>query len=102
MWGKIVDARGPKSLLISAFTLLMGGYTGIRYLYDSGLPTGEASLSALGFVILVLFSYMTGAGGNAGLVSAVNSTAKTFPDKAVRRQPLVFHFFVMYFLTYDL
>ncbi|KAF5309184.1 hypothetical protein D9619_012743 [Psilocybe cf. subviscida] len=82
VWGKIVDARGPKSLLISAFTLLMGGYTGIRYLYDSDLPTGEASLSALGFVILVLFSYMTGAGGNAGLVSAVNSTAKTFPDKA--------------------
>ncbi|KAG6864807.1 hypothetical protein C0991_007030 [Blastosporella zonata] len=25
---------------------------------------------------------MTGAGGNAGLASAVNSTSKTFPDKA--------------------
>jgi hypothetical protein len=26
---------------------------------------------------------MTGSGGNGGLTSSVNSTAKTFPDKAV-------------------
>jgi hypothetical protein len=26
---------------------------------------------------------MTGAGGNAGFTGAINSTAKSFPDKAV-------------------
>lgn len=98
MWGKIVDARGPKSLLISAFTLLMGGYMGIRYLYDAGLPAGKTSLSTFGVVVLVMFSYMTGAGGNAGLVSSVNSTAKTFPDKAVRRNSS-YYMFLVYTLT---
>lgn len=84
IWGKIVDSRGPRILLVSAFLFLLGGYSGIRYLYDRGLPTGVESLGSIALCALVLLSYLTGAGGNAGLVSSVNSTAKTFPDKTVR------------------
>ncbi|KAF8189660.1 major facilitator superfamily domain-containing protein [Pholiota molesta] len=82
VWGRIVDTRGPRILLACSFLFLLGGYSGIRYLYDRGLPEGVASLSTIAFCGLVLSSFLTGAGGNAGLVSAVNSTAKTFPDKA--------------------
>lgn len=83
VWGRIVDSGGPRILLGCAFAFLLGGYSGIRYLYDTGLPSGVTSLSTAAFVLLVLFSYMTGAGGNGGLVSSVNTTAKTFPDRAV-------------------
>jgi len=86
IWGRIVDSRGPRILLAGAFLCLSIGYSGIRYLYDSGLPRNTSSLSIFGFCALVAFSLLTGAGGNAGLVSAVNSTAKTFPDQAVRRR----------------
>jgi len=57
----------------------------MRYLYDAGLSPGVEALSTLGFCVLVFFSYMTGTGGNGGLISSVNSTAKTFPDKAVSK-----------------
>ncbi|KAF9546306.1 MFS general substrate transporter [Agrocybe pediades] len=82
LWGRIVDKRGPRILLASGFVLLLGGYSGMRYLYNTGLPPGVESISFLGLCVLVLFSFMTGTGGNGGLTSAVNSTAKTFPDKA--------------------
>ncbi|KAG5643241.1 hypothetical protein DXG03_001290 [Asterophora parasitica] len=81
-WGRIVDLRGPQILLVSAFALLLTGYSGIRYIYDSGVPEASTTVSTLTFSLLVLCSFMTGAGGNGGLTSAVNSTAKTFPDKA--------------------
>ena len=55
----------------------------MRYFYDRGLPEGVKTLSAGGFLALILCSYLTGAGGNGGLTSSVNSTAKTFPDEAV-------------------
>lgn len=83
VWGKIVDSRGPRILLVCSFLFLLGGYSGMRYLYDTGLPADVEHLSIIAFCALVLFSYLTGAGGNGGLVSSVNSTAKTFPDKAV-------------------
>ncbi|KAF9474613.1 MFS general substrate transporter [Pholiota conissans] len=82
VWGRIVDTRGPRILLVCAFVFLLGGYSGMRYLYDTGLPVDVVTLSMIGFCMLVMCSFMTGAGGNAGLVSSVNSTAKTFPDKA--------------------
>ncbi|KAF5337303.1 hypothetical protein D9611_002979 [Ephemerocybe angulata] len=81
IWGRIVDTRGPRILLCSAFVFLLGGYMGIRYLYDRGLEKGQDSLGLLGFCALVVFSYLTGAGGNGGLTSSVNSTAKSFPDQ---------------------
>ena len=87
-----MDTEGPRILLAGAFLFLLIGYSGIRYLYDSGLPPNTPTLSILGFCGLVAFTYLTGSGGNAGLVSAVNSTAKTFPDQAVRGHTTLFCF----------
>jgi len=61
----------------------------MRHFYDTGLPKGTDHLSLLGFITLAACSFLTGAGGNGGLTGAVNSTAKTFPDQAVR----VMHWF---------
>ncbi|KAI0059338.1 MFS general substrate transporter [Artomyces pyxidatus] len=80
-WGKLVDARGPRPLLVGAFVFLLSGYLGIRSLYDAGLDDGER-LSQLHIGLLILCSFFTGLGGNAGLASAINSTAKSFPDRA--------------------
>ncbi|GLB43770.1 putative nodulin-like [Lyophyllum shimeji] len=82
LWGRIVDARGPKILLASAFALLLIGYSGIRWILDAGIPASSTTISASTFSLLVLCSFMTGVGGNAGLIGSVNSTAKTFPDSA--------------------
>lgn len=80
--GKIVDARGPRLLLIGAFISLLSGYSGIRGIYDAGL--GEAAeLSRVRFVLLVICSFITGVGGHAGMASAMNTTAKSFPDNFV-------------------
>ncbi|KAJ4472799.1 major facilitator superfamily domain-containing protein [Lentinula edodes] len=79
--GKIVDSRGPKSLLLSGFVLLLAGYSGIRLVYDAGLPENITALSTAMFALLIACSFMTGVGGNGGLCAAINTTAKTFPDK---------------------
>jgi MFS family permease len=84
IWGRLVDMRGPRILLVSAFLLLLTGYSGMRHIFDSGAPTSATTISTFTFCLLVACSYMTGAGGSAGLTSSVNATAKTFPDKAVR------------------
>ncbi|KAJ7647252.1 major facilitator superfamily domain-containing protein [Roridomyces roridus] len=81
VWGRIVDARGPRIPLAFSFIFLLLGYTGIRHFYDAGVPEGT-SLSSLGLALLIACSFMTGVGGNAGSSGAVNSTAKSFPDKA--------------------
>jgi len=80
--GKVVDARGPRLLLIGAFISLLSGYSGIRGIYDAGL--GEATeLSQVRFVLLTICSFITGVGGHAGMASAMNTTAKSFPDNFV-------------------
>jgi MFS family permease len=84
IWGRLVDTRGPRILLASAFLFLLTGYSGMRYIFDSGVPTSATTISTFTFCLLVACNYMTGAGGNGGLASSVNATAKTFPDKAVR------------------
>ena len=82
-WGRVGDSRGPRPLLVGAFVFLLTGYSGIRRLFDAGL--GEANeLSQLGLVLLVMCSLFTGIGGNAGMLSAINATAKSFPDRFVR------------------
>ncbi|KAJ7476903.1 major facilitator superfamily domain-containing protein [Mycena galericulata] len=80
-WGRIVDSRGPRIPLGFAFVFLFLGYMGIRYFYDTGVAAGS-SLSTFSLGLLIACSFMTGAGGNAGFTGAVNSTAKSFPDKA--------------------
>lgn len=82
-WGRIVDSRGPRLPLACAFVLLLLGYSGIRYRYDTGIPATAATVSSFGFYMLVLCSFMTGTGANGGFSGAVNSTAKSFPDRAV-------------------
>ncbi len=82
-WGRVGDARGPRPLLVGAFIFLLTGYSGIRGLFDAGL--GKApELSQLRLVLLVMCSLFTGVGGNAGMMSAINATAKSFPDHIVR------------------
>lgn len=79
--GKIVDKRGPRPLLTYSVIALFIGYYGTRAIYNHGT---EDSISSTKFGLLVLLGLATGTGGNAGLIGAVNTTAKSFPDSAVR------------------
>lgn len=87
-WGWIVDNRGPRPLLALGFVALLAGYNGIRHFFDAGVPAGAIDISTLTFCGLVVCGFLTGIGGNGGLTSAINSTAKSFPDSLVCR-PLV-------------
>ncbi|KAL1688246.1 major facilitator superfamily domain-containing protein [Schizophyllum commune] len=77
LWGKLVDARGPKPGFICAFVLLLVGYMGIKILYDAGIAA-----DGLVFAALIACGTATGAGGNAGNSSGVNAVARSFPDRA--------------------
>ncbi|KAF9501081.1 MFS general substrate transporter [Pleurotus eryngii] len=81
IWGRIVDARGPRIPLAGAFILLFFGYSGIRTIYNAGPPETNEPISSPVFYALVLFSYLTGAGGCAALNGAGNPTTKSFPDQ---------------------
>ena len=83
LWGHIVDARGPRPLLFSGFFLLLAGYSGIRFIFNAGIPPGADTIPTSTFCALVVCKLMTGAGGNCGITSALNTSAKTFPDRAV-------------------
>ncbi|KAI0078268.1 MFS general substrate transporter [Panus rudis PR-1116 ss-1] len=76
LWGKLVDARGPRVLLVIGFVSLLTGYLGIRHFYDTGKDAGLATLC-----VLIFCSFLTGIGGNGGLASAMNVTAKSWPDR---------------------
>ncbi|KAG2365271.1 MFS general substrate transporter [Suillus spraguei] len=76
-WGRVVDSRGPRIPLISAFTCFLIGYLGMRYIYDNA--TGS-SISFLHLFVLIACSFMTGLAGNASLAAAVNTTVKSFPE----------------------
>ncbi|KAJ7702436.1 major facilitator superfamily domain-containing protein [Mycena rosella] len=80
-WGRIVDTRGPRIPLAFSFVFLFLGYTGIRHFYDAGVPA-DSTLSNFKMALLIACSFMTGTGGNGGFTGAINSTAKSFPDKA--------------------
>ncbi|KAL1719424.1 major facilitator superfamily domain-containing protein [Schizophyllum commune] len=77
LWGKLVDARGPKPGFICAFVLLLVGYMGIKILYDASIAA-----DGLIFAALIACGTATGAGGNAGNSSGVNAVARSFPDRA--------------------
>ncbi|KAI8984864.1 MFS general substrate transporter [Trametes punicea] len=81
IWGGIVDRRGPRMLMVMAFFSLLTGYLGIRQFFITGLPEGAGGLGFLPFCLLVLCGFLTGIGGNGGLVGSMNATAKSFPDK---------------------
>ncbi|EJF60064.1 MFS general substrate transporter [Dichomitus squalens LYAD-421 SS1] len=79
IWGGIVDRKGPRIMMVIAFFALLAGYLGIRHFYDSGRPDGD-TISLVSFWTLVFFGFLTGIGGNGGLVGAMNATAKSWPD----------------------
>lgn len=86
LYGRLVDARGPRTLLVIAFVCLIVGYSGVRYFHDRGLPEGATEISTLSFCLLVACGFLTGSGGNGGLAGALNATAKSFPDRLVSVQ----------------
>jgi len=79
--GRVVDTKGPKPLFIYAFICLLIGYVGIWTIFSTADP--EEPHGGGTVVVLMFLSFLTGTGGNAGFCSAVNATAKTFPDHAV-------------------
>ena len=85
IWGRIVDSHGHWTLQIFVLSIvfLLGGYSGIKHLYDSGLPPGISTLPALSFYILVLLNFLIGCGSYGGMTSTLNSTVKSFPDEVV-------------------
>lgn len=89
--GRLVDTRGPPVPMTIAFLTLLIGYSGIRQFYISGLPEGISALSPFGLLMLLLCGLLTGIGANAGLACAINATAKSFPDHAVRLSEFYVH-----------
>ncbi|CDO76364.1 hypothetical protein BN946_scf185011.g28 [Trametes cinnabarina] len=81
IWGGIVDRRGPRMLMVIAFFSLLIGYLGIRQFFNNGLPDDAAGIGLFPFCLLVLCGFLTGIGGNGGLVGSMNATAKSFPDQ---------------------
>ncbi|KAF8121388.1 major facilitator superfamily domain-containing protein [Boletus edulis] len=81
VWGRIVDRKGPRIPLIGASICLLVGYLGIKRMYDDGIGSA-ATVSPLHLALLVVCSFMTGLGGNAGLSAAMNTTTKSFPPSA--------------------
>lgn len=60
------------------------GYYGLSSIFDAGLQPGATTVSTFRFYILVVCEFLTGVGADCGIMSSVNTTAKTFPDSAVR------------------
>jgi len=86
VWGRIIDARGPRIPLIGAAACVFIAYAGTKRIYDDGIGT-STSLSPVLFALLVVLAMFIGFGANAGLNSGVNTTAKSFPESAVRILP---------------
>jgi hypothetical protein len=65
--------------------MLFFGYSGIRGFYTGAITISETSVARFngGVAALSFFSLCTGIAGNAGITSAMNSAAKSFPDRMV-------------------
>lgn len=82
MWGRIIDSHGPRIPLACSFLFHIIGYAWMKQLYDAGLPPHAKTLPMMVFVALFLCTLLAGSGGVAADIASVNSTAKTFPDRA--------------------
>ncbi|KAG9081514.1 hypothetical protein FRC07_014491, partial [Ceratobasidium sp. 392] len=82
-WGRVIDSRGPRMALLVAFMLLFFGYNGIRLIYTGAITLSDSSVTRFNANVAALsfFGLCTGIGGNAGFTSAMNTAAKSFPDR---------------------
>jgi len=80
--GKLADSRGPRLSFTLSFVLLLTGYLGIKGVYDASEDNTEPVQGRTLFT-LILFGLLSGIGSNAGYSSALNTVAKSFPNKIV-------------------
>ncbi|GAA5941718.1 uncharacterized protein JCM15063_002651 [Sporobolomyces koalae] len=78
--GRIVDRRGPRSMLILAASALTAGYLVIRAFYIGG-HSRSSIFSTFGVPGLVLAELLTGIGSTAGLSAAGNTVAKAYKKR---------------------
>lgn len=81
VWGRIVDKRGPRIPLALGCIFLFSAYSGLRFIFEGGLPKSFETMPTSLFCLVALLRYIAGLGSNAGFMAAMNSTAKSFPDK---------------------
>ena len=81
--GRLVDTRGPKLSLVIAFFTLLIGYLGTKVIFDAGLGQGQEQASTATVALLMIFGFLTGTGGSGGLTGALNTVAKSFPERNV-------------------
>lgn len=78
----IIDSSSPQVSLALSFVSLFSGYMGIKAVYDSSegikVPAGSGTL-----LQLIFFELLTGIGGYAGYATALNTAARSFPNKIV-------------------
>ncbi|KAG8742355.1 hypothetical protein FRC10_001636 [Ceratobasidium sp. 414] len=69
--------------LLVAFVMLFFGYSGIRMFYTGAITMSDSSVAKFngGVAALSFFGLCTGVAGNAGITSAMNTAAKSFPDR---------------------
>ncbi|KAI6119233.1 hypothetical protein EV401DRAFT_1963456 [Pisolithus croceorrhizus] len=77
-----IDSRGPQIPLAGASVCSIPGYAGIKRMYDDGTGLGT-SVSTAHFALLITCGFLTALGARAGIISAINATAKSFPESAV-------------------
>jgi len=78
--GRVIDSRGPRLTLAISFVLLATGYLGIKAVYD-GFEDNEGPVGAGTLLSLVFFELLTGVGGYAGYATALNTVARSFPNR---------------------
>ncbi|OCF33961.1 hypothetical protein I316_04307 [Kwoniella heveanensis BCC8398] len=93
LWGKLVDARGPKLSLFLGGLCCLIGYSSVHAFYvgtfslrapsNPSNPSDaepDAGPTQIRLFFLLFAMFLTGCGGSSGLTSGVNATAKSFPD----------------------
>jgi hypothetical protein len=83
--GKLADSIRPRVPLALSFFLLLFGYLGIKGIYDASKGSTEPAGNRTLFT-LMLFELISGIGGDTGYSAALNTVAKSFPDKIVSSQ----------------
>lgn len=81
--GKLIDARGPRLSLATAFIALSIGYLGTKMIFDTGLTEGQERASTAAVTLLVICGFLTGGGSAGGGASSLNTVAKSFPEHLV-------------------